>query len=141
MKCNKQIEPKIIIEPLLRTDINKMSQELNIYCFNSIAKIVVKIHNEKEYSFYNENLKAIDNIFKAQIIVKYEQIDEITKSAVKLSEILSKDFNFVRVDWLIFDNSLYFQELTFTPYSGFYEFKDSKTNLKLGNLLNIGENK
>ena len=45
-------------------------------------------------------------------------------------------FNFVRVDWLVFNNKLYFNELTFTPYSGFIKF-DKKWNLKIGSWMNI----
>ena len=45
-------------------------------------------------------------------------------------------FNFVRIDWLVFNNKLYFNELTFTPYSGFMRF-DKKWNLKLGSWINL----
>ena len=51
-----------------------------------------------------------------------------------LSKGLSKDFNFVRVDWLIYNNRLYFNELTFTPYSGFIKF-DKKWNRRLGDMM------
>lgn len=42
----------------------------------------------------------------------------------------------MRVDWLIFENKFYFNELTFTPFSGFCHL-DTKWNKKLGNLLMI----
>ena len=36
---------------------------------------------------------------------------------------------------MIFQNKIYFEELTFTPYSGFINFIDKKNNYYLGNLL------
>ncbi|WP_352065728.1 ATP-grasp fold amidoligase family protein [Escherichia coli] len=33
---------------------------------------------------------------------------------MELSSILCEDFNYVRVDWYIYDNKPYFGELTFT---------------------------
>ena len=62
--------------------------------------------------------------------------DKILKQSIDLSKKLSKDFRFVRVDWMIHEGKLYFEELTFTPYSGFSAF-DKKWNLKMGNWINL----
>ncbi len=38
---------------------------------------------------------------------------------------------------MVYEDKIYFNEMTFTPYSGFYQFKNKETNEMLGNLLNL----
>ena len=61
------------------------------------------------------------------------------QTILRLSKQLVKDMNtkLVRVDWMIYQNKPYFEEFTFTPYSGFHAFKSSKNSLKLGNLIKL----
>ena len=129
------IEPKILIEPLLRTEINKKSETINIYCFNGVPQIIIKFHNENKVSIWNKKFNSLENIFGfAEENIKIA-IDKYIKQSIDLSKELSKDFIFVRVDWMIYQNKLYFEELTFSPYSGFIKF-DKKSNLKMGMQLN-----
>ena len=124
----------------MREDINIPSSEINIYCFSGNAKLIIKIYGEDKISVYDEEFNSIDNPFLSNDEVINTKADEIIKQAVKLSKQLAKDFIFVRVDWLIFENKLFFQELTFTPYSGFKKFKSAKDNLKFGKLINLKGN-
>ena len=43
---------------------------------------------------------------------------------------------------MIYKNKFYFEEMTFTPFSGFCEFSDERAiwNKKLGNMLNLKGN-
>ena len=50
---------------------------------------------------------------------------------------LAQDFNFVRVDFYEINNIVYLSELTFFPAAGFCKYKDEKTDLMLGNMLNL----
>ncbi len=104
------IKPQIIVEQLLRDDINTAGSEFWVYCVNSAA--------------YTENEEK-----------------KFRKEAMQLSEILSKGFKFVRVDWMVYNNKLYFGEMTFTPFSGFFEdvvyrqdfYQEISKNLKIKN--------
>ncbi len=132
------IQPKILIEPLLRDDINTSPREIEVYCFNGVPKIFVnvKYKEKREICYYDENLNFIDLLFHPDgnnKIIK-EKTDDLLYRTIDLSSRLSKDFSFVRVDWLIYKNQLYFNELTFTPYSGFIKF-DKNWNLKLGSWI------
>ncbi len=53
--------------------------------------------------------------------VPYVEIEnnKFKEEAMRLSKILAQDFKLVRVDWMIYNNNLYFGEMTFTPLSGF----------------------
>ena len=68
--------------------------------------------------------------------------NELLSSAVKLSKKLAKDFKLVRIDWFINDDKLYFNEMTFTPYSGYFYFpeKYEKWDYILGKMLNLKGN-
>ncbi len=54
-----------------------------------------------------------------------------------LSEILSKDIPFLRVDFYTVDNKVYFGELTFFPASGMSKFEPEEWDYKIGEWLNI----
>jgi len=62
--------------------------------------------------------------------------DDTLKQAGEFSKQLSKGFKFVRADWIVFEGRLYFEELTFTPYSGFTHLSGD-WNEKLGAWLEI----
>ncbi len=143
----KDIKPKIIIEPLLRDNLNKVPFEIEIWCFNGKAKI---IHRYKEISFndkssfreinsYDENLNQSDIKFYGMNKIVYSEPDDIIKEAKALSEVLAKEFKLVRVDWMIYKNKLYFNEMTFTPQSGFIYFPENhnELQLKLGKMINL----
>ncbi len=130
------IEPKLLIEPLLRENINIRSTTVNIYCFNGASKIIIKFFDENKMSIYDEKFKQMENIFGFKDEKIIMQPDNIINQSIDLSIKLAKPFNFVRVDWMIYKNKLYFEELTFTPYSGFIHF-NKRWNLELGELLNI----
>ena len=140
----QDIKPKIIIEPLLRENINFPPTEIEIYCFNGQPKIFQKIIYEDfpKVSVYDENFNFVNFKFKEHYVSVQEPIDDNIKKAVELSKILAEQFKLVRVDWLLYKDHLYFNEMTFTPFSGFIlfpaEYKD--WDLKLGQMLDIKRN-
>ncbi len=135
----KNIIPQIIIEPLMLDNINEKPTEIEIYCFNGEPKIFQKIKYQEpwEVSIYDENYNNIDLRFMDIYRLVKEDADDNIKKAVSLSKELCGEFKLVRVDWLLYRNKLYFNEMTFTPFSGNYEFPDKSWNIKLGNMLNL----
>ena len=165
----REIKPKILIEPLMRDNIDISCQEIQVYCFNGSPKYIIKLHNDNEITIWNENLKITydpfgfkekkipvdtDNYINKinmnnEIKSKENDLEEkqqirtkiSIKKFLKLSSELSKDFIFVRVDWMLYKNKPYFEELTFTPYSGFNKLKNKKYNLQLGSWIDLERNK
>lgn len=135
----KDIEPKIIAEPLLLDNPDDKPVEIEVYCFNSKPKIIQKICYSfpRGVSIFNEKFEHIDLKFKPDYLMIQEDADTKIKLAAALSEVLSENFKLVRVDWLIYQNKLYFNEMTFTPFSGFYDFEDKKWDYKLGDMLSL----
>ena len=77
-------------------------------------------------------------------MMKYDSIErEIKKpknlaKVIELAEVLCRDFNFVRVDFYLSDEKIYFSELTFTPAGGRQVIKPDKYDFILGEkLMNI----
>ena len=142
----KNIRPKIIIEPFLVEENEHTPLEIEVWCFNGKPKIIQRIKETVEnnkickiVNSFDENFNFMDiKFYFADEIVPTEP-DEKIKLARDLSEILSKNFKLVRVDWMIYDNKLYFNEMTFTPYSGFIVFPPNNYQYYniLGKMLNL----
>ena len=141
------INPKIIIEPLLIENLSEEPEEIEVWCFNGKEKIIQKCTKVyKKNKFSHRQISSFDENFNKNSIKFYSnneiiqtEPDELLKQAKDLSETLAKDFKLVRVDWMIYKNKLYFAEMTFTPHSGFIFFTENHNELqiKLGNMLNL----
>jgi len=135
LKNEKGIKPKLLIEEYMPE-----SSSIEIYCFNGEPKIYAYIEQENrlkiciynsDYSYSDLVLKKEDRAYIREIPAK-----DILKQAVELSKTLSKEFNFVRVDWIVYKERLFFEELTFTPYSGFSAFS-KEWERKLGEWIRL----
>ena len=63
---------------------------------------------------------------------------------IKIAEILSHGFSYVRVDLYEISGRVYFGEMTFTPGGGIYPYKDTWTkerDAQLGSFLNLPRTK
>lgn len=141
----KTIIPKIIIEELLFDENNCAStQKIRNWCFNGKPQYTeVTRCSEKfgsvEFTTFDINLNATDICFEPKYVPTQLQVDDKVLEAYKLSKILSKNFKLVRVDWMVFKGKLYFEEMTFTPYSGFLRL-NTVLQKKLGKQLNLKGN-
>lgn len=135
----KNIVPKLISEPLLLDNPQDKADEIEIYCFNGKPKIFqhIKYTNPRQVSIYDENFNNIDLKFLPNYELQNKPVDDCIRQAVELSKKLCLDFKLVRVDWLIYKDKIYFNEMTFTPFSGLYNFEDDSWDYRLGNMLNL----
>ncbi|MBR1942965.1 hypothetical protein IJ843_04450, partial [bacterium] len=106
------IKPKIIIEEFLGNS-KETAQEIEVYCFNGIPKIIKKVHNNipDKLTMYDENFNYIDFKFQKKEFLVNVPIDPLTKQTFVLSKQLSQNTCFVRVDWMIYKNKIYFNEM------------------------------
>ncbi len=129
----KGMQPKLLIEPF-------MNRLIEVYCFSGVPKVFADIHLDKSVKIctYNEDFSYADLVLKPddRELMQNFPADGILKQSIDLSKKLSKNFRFVRVDWMCHEGKLYFEELTFTPYSGFSGF-DKNWNLKMGSWINL----
>ena len=113
------IKPKILIEPLMRDEINTEPVKINVYCFNGKPEIFIKFFENNKMSIWNGKFEQLENIFNFSEENTKMKFDDLINQTFVLSKQLAEKFNIVRIDWMLFKNKLYFVEMTFTPYSGF----------------------
>jgi len=141
----EHIKKRIIVEQYLKPRQGLLPEDYKIYCLNGIPSYImvcVGRENSGQTKFYylNSNWEleremSFDGC-KAPAefsIEKPKCLDELLKKA----KILSEDFPFVRTDFYIVDEKIYFGELTFTPSGGVDSGRKKEADIIMGNILNI----
>lgn len=145
----KNIKPCIIVEKLLLDNNQNIPFDYKLHCFNGKVNMIQVDHGrgtenhyrnwyspkwEREpyrWSSYKPNGKVTDpsdwDIKKPNTL----------KEMISLSEILAKDFDYVRVDWYDVNNKVYFGELTFHHDGGYRPILPGDWDKKLGDMLTI----
>lgn len=136
----KNVPRKITCEEYLGDNPN----DYKFFCFNGKVEYILvcsdRFDSIKE-TFFDRNWNVAP--FKRPNIEIDEKIKKPInfKKMIELSEFLSKDIPFLRVDFYEVDNKIYFGELTFYPASGFSPFEPNEWDYKLGELIELPENK
>ena len=117
--------------------------DYKVYCFHGIPKyFMLCIGREKGtplYYYFDTNWKHIRiseddlNVPEDFAVKKPTCLDKMIKCAQKLS----KPFPFVRVDFFICGEKLYFGELTFTPSAGYDKDIMKETDISMGKLIDL----
>lgn len=136
------IPRKIYAEEKLTGINNKRPIEYNIHCFNGKPTFIEQFFYDKKntpigYALYDFNWNIIPVAYARKMYKPIQSKPNFLQEMFQISEKLSKDFKFVRVDFLDTGLKLYFSEMTFTPYSGFMKFKPDKYDQILGDLINL----
>jgi hypothetical protein len=141
-RCYATIPVVVYCEKPLYCRDGSLPDDIKVHCYCGNAVVIQVIRRtsgaleRKTYDrfwteqnwFENEILKVDVNKLPKEKIIQY-------------SEILSKDFDYVRVDFYEVDGVLYFSELTFFPMSAALPLKSKEVDLYLGNLyLKICQN-
>ena len=118
----KYIPKKIICEKYLNDGTGKLPVDYKIYCFHGEPKAILVMtgrEGEMKAVFKDcdwnsmEDFKKYDTYEDAPRPKQLEQLIAVAKK-------LSAPFPFVRADFFICNEKLYFGELTFTPAGGLY---------------------
>ena len=142
----KDVKPRIIAEAYMVDESGWELKDYKIFCFNGHAEYVevdfnryVK-HKLNPYDFDWNPLNFCDdskNDYDANI-PKPKRLMEMREIAEKLS----RDLDFLRVDFYSIEDKIYIGELTLCPGSGFIAFDPKNTDLYYGNKLRLtGHNK
>ncbi|WP_196782913.1 ATP-grasp fold amidoligase family protein [Malaciobacter mytili] len=133
----KHIKPLIIVEKLLLDENNQIPSDYKFLCMNGKVQLIqvdVDRFDKHEKTLYNKNWERQDfefNFPKGKDIKKPKLLEKM----IEISEILSKDFIFVRVDLYTLQDKIYFGELTFHPAGGFGWFNPPEFDFILGEKL------
>ena len=140
----KEIVPRIIAEKFM-VDSNQTNGliDYKLHFFNGECKAIMVcknrfVSNKMEMDFYDSNWNHLDikrgrTSNSSSINHKPEKLDYM----ISLGKMLAFDFPFVRVDFYIINNLVYFGEITFFPASGFTPFIPDKWDEIFGDWLKL----
>lgn len=115
------IPPKIIIEQYMEDSSGEL-RDYKFTCFNGKPEFIWI--DEGRFSEHKRNLYDLDwNLLPYQINTKYQHFEspqkpECLPEMLQLAEKLSSGFPYVRTDFYVINNKVYFGEMTFTSGSG-----------------------
>ncbi len=137
----KNVEKRIIAEPYL-TNNGQPLEDFKIHCFNGVPKFILLCRDRykktgmvddfysTEWEHLNVKRPGHNNPGNYK---RPEQLEEM----LDLAKRLSAGIPFVRVDFYIIDNKVFFGELTFYPASGMSKFEPESYDELFGSWLNI----
>ena len=138
----KDVRPRIICEQYMEDKSVEELRDYKFMCFNGKVKclfVCLNRNTEKglNVDFYDLQWKPMP--FERRYPNSGEKIKKPYnfEQMILLSEKLSKNIPFVRVDFYEIDKKLYFGELTFHPGSGIEEFTPDYYDDLLGSWLNL----
>ena len=141
----KSVTPRFIAEQLMKNDNGGDLVDYKFFCFNGVPRILFfasNRHNVKNdppyFDYYDMQLNKLDIRSKGhqnspaflKPFAKFEQMKE-------LAGMLSKNIPFVRVDFYLVNNQVFFGELTFYHDSGLVPFIPEKYDTLFGNWIEI----
>lgn len=140
---NEKKKGKIICEKYLISKSGRETNDYKFYCFNGEPQyfhINYERNRVNGKCMYDSkmNISDMDYIYGNRVNIEIEdnEKDNILKM-MDLSRKLSKEFDFVRVDFFMIDEKIYFGELTFYPLSGLIKFYKNDTDKIWGEKLQI----
>lgn len=123
----KYIPKKIICERFLEPTSNENNSSVipdyKVYCFNGQPKAIFVMHDRGSViktEMFNTEWQPLENSVKYSAPKTKTPKPVFLDKLLEYSKILSKPFPFVRADFYIVDEKIYFGELTFTPAGGMH---------------------
>ncbi|NER13991.1 glycosyltransferase [Leptobacterium flavescens] len=139
----RHIKPGLIVEELLLNEQGEVPKDYKIHYFKNKGdvKYFTEVHADRfsnfRCNFYDGGWNRINNPWVGEeefddenMSTRPDRYDELLDVTKRLAE----PFKYVRVDFYVFNNRIYFGELTFTPTGGTLRFKKKTMDEYLGNL-------
>jgi hypothetical protein len=129
----KYIKPQFFIEEKMDDAILGRTDSAVTYMFRCIygVPVTIGVRSRMAQNSYdmNWNLLELRTKKSSDFFEKPAQLDEM----IRLAKKLSKEFEFVRIDFYLGKDGIYFSEFTFTPNGG-YRLYSHKMEQELGGL-------
>lgn len=137
----KDLTPKIIAEVYMKNDEESDLKDYKVFCFSGNPRIIQvdgERFTEHYRNLYTTDWQYIDGYIEYpsnpnKIDAKPKKLNEMLKLATKLSQ----GMPFVRVDFYIVNDKIYFGELTFSHGAGYEEIFPKEFEIKLGNWIKV----
>lgn len=134
---------KVIIEQYLDSKNGHFPDDYKVYCFNGEPQVILYICNrgtddlsaaffDMDWNFVGSTGKACYKDFK-----HLPSAPTCLEQIINVSRNLSAPFEFVRMDYYVIDDLLYFGEMTFTPAGCMFVSECQVNGKSMGQLLDI----
>lgn len=134
----RYLTPKLIIEPLLQTDVGALPRDYKVFCVNGAPKAIqVDIDRETDHK------RAIFDTHwnKLSYSMYYDRFEddlicpEQLERMLEIAKDLSSEFEFVRLDFYLLSDSIKLGEFTFFPGNCAERFHPISGDREFGKLL------
>lgn len=138
----KGLQPRIIAEVYMKDSMESDLKDYKIFCFNGIPRLIQVDADRftKHYrNLYTMAWKYIDGYIEYP--TNPDKISDMPKQLnemIRLAKILSEGIPFVRVDFYIINERIYFGELTFSHGAGYEKIYPEKLEIEMGDWINLG---
>ncbi len=141
----KDVKPRIIVEKFMTEEGGADLKDYKIFCFNGEPKIIQvdydRFTNHKR-NIYDTNWNLLDFCLvypnnREKVINKPQKLEKM----IDLAKKLSIDIPFLRVDFYVINEKLFFGEMTFFPETGTGKITPPQWDYKLGEMLKLPVNK
>lgn len=134
----RDIPRRIVCEQVLRDERGKIPMDIKFYCFHGKVKMILFLDDrfgDSSRIFTDENLREIPGaqMFGDKTLREIPDLPNLSE-LIDLSERLSIDFTYCRVDFYSLWGKIYFGELTHYTGAGIERFDDFDTDRAFGEL-------
>tara|TARA_R110002096_G_scaffold434436_1_gene655944 strand:- start:3290 stop:4231 length:942 start_codon:yes stop_codon:yes gene_type:complete len=136
----KNIEPRIVVEHLLTYEDGSIPDDYKFHCFNGKLAFVMidfdRHSNKRTRNLYDTDWNLLPCNWgrpNGKELDKPENFEEMKM----LAETLAKDFKYVRIDFYLVKDKIYFGEVTLHQASGFQKFYQNECDEKYGSMLDL----
>lgn len=137
----RDVKPQIIAEKLMKSEDGKGINDYKFFCFDGVPRLMFvateRDSGDTKFDFYDMDYThlPIYNIHpNAAVEPPKEPLFEKMK---EFARILSKGMKFVRMDFYVINNMVYFGEYTFYHGGGFWLFKPAEVEKELGSYIKL----
>lgn len=135
----KDLDRYLIVESFLEDLSGESPPDYKFFCLNgrvAFVQVDASRFSAHKRNLYDKNFKFID------VQYMYENFTGLNKhhlfdDAVQVCEVLSSDFDFIRVDLYLTNDKIYFGELTHFPGNCLEHFSKKQFDLDMGSLLEV----
>lgn len=138
-----QIQPKVIVEALLRHKDGRLPEDYKFHVFtqDEHQHVVVQVDYNREQGHHRTFYTPSGEILPFEIDKKSFGTElktpEHFNEMIQIAKQLGGEFDYVRVDLYNIDGEIYFGELTFAHGSGFRRFKPASYDKTFGDYWRI----
>lgn len=141
----KNLQPRIIAEPYLVDESGYELKDYKVFCFSGVPKYIQVDYDrftDHHRNFYSTKWEYVPftTLYPTnpeRILDKPAVLEELLTVCKIITSRMDKP-PFVRLDFYIINNKIYFGEVTLHHGSGTEKFTPESYNVKLGNMIDIG---